>query len=123
MTENLFTGTLNKNQNKDRIHNLEQYIATVSIRARLLTIYRLHCGFCKRQHNETREHNVINSNVYNISIRHCYGALRLSRQTRKDDFALKYVVLAAIFEVSVSRVIPIAIDKIRWQTADLPGFE
>ena len=35
-----------------------------------------------------------------------------SRQTRKDDFATKFIVVAAIFVDSVRGVIPVATDKI-----------
>ena len=35
-----------------------------------------------------------------------------SRQTRKDDFAMKFIVVPAIFQDSVSGVIPVATDKI-----------
>ena len=34
------------------------------------------------------------------------------RQTRKDEFTTKCIVVSAIFEDSVSRVIPVAVDKI-----------
>ena len=37
-----------------------------------------------------------------------------NRQTRKDDFTTKCIVVVAIFEDSVvSRVIPVAVDKIK----------
>ena len=34
------------------------------------------------------------------------------RQTRKDDFTRKYIVVSAIFEDSVRGMIPVAVDKI-----------
>ena len=34
-----------------------------------------------------------------------------NRQTRKDYFTTKSIVVAAIFEDSVSRVIPVAVEK------------
>ena len=33
------------------------------------------------------------------------------RQTRKDNFTTKCIVVAAIFEGSVSGIIPVAVDK------------
>ena len=35
-----------------------------------------------------------------------------NRQTRKDDFTMKCIVLVPIFELSVSGVIPVAVNKI-----------
>ena len=35
-----------------------------------------------------------------------------NRQMRKDHFTTKCIVVAAVFEDSVSRVIPVAVDKI-----------
>ena len=36
----------------------------------------------------------------------------MDRQTRKDDFTKKCIVVVAIFENSVSGMIPVAVDKI-----------
>ena len=38
----------------------------------------------------------------------CY----VNRQTRKDDFTMKCIVVVAILEDSVSGMIPVAVDKI-----------
>ena len=36
----------------------------------------------------------------------------VNRQTRKDDFTTRCIVVAVIFKYSISRVIPVAVDKI-----------
>ena len=50
--------------------------------------------------------------MYDLSFRHCYGALQVNRQTRKYYFTTTCIVVAAIFKNSVSRLIPKAVDKI-----------
>ena len=38
--------------------------------------------------------------------------MQTNRQTKKDDFTLKCIVIAEIFKESISGVIPVSVDKI-----------
>ena len=81
----IYNATTQNNREIDMVHNQELYSATVSIKHKAVDRMKTMLPFWFTLTN---------------------------KQTRKDDFTKKCIVVAAIFKVFVSGVIPVAVDKI-----------
>ena len=95
-----YNATTQNNRQIDTVHNHELYTATVSIKHKDDDHIKM-----KRAKMTSITKTLYPPLLWSVTL--------TNRQTRKDDFTMKcIIVITAIFEDSVSGVIPVAADKI-----------
>ena len=72
----IYNATIQNNSEIDRGHNYELYIATASIKHKSVDCIKTVLRFWLTQHDEAHKNDFNNNNLYDVSICHCYEALR-----------------------------------------------